>query len=151
MAMATNGDITCLNAKNGDDAVYRMIDFMQEGNAQAWTGLIVTKWVRWAGDTNTVVHTKVPASPSNLWNCANDDEVEGTIVGEKNIQINAKNIFIRELSSTPWITFKCFCKLNKELLNGCYTEQSYDEQDYKVVCKNGKTTIGDRVTATKGW
>ena len=106
---------------------YKMMD-LEFDNGQTWTSLTSTY-----GEDRTKIHTIIPASPATVYDCANDDKTDSAIVGGADgLSSVTTGIMFKELSSTPWITFKCFCKLNKNLLNGCETIIHNYTTDYAI-------------------
>ena len=112
-------------------STYTMTDFTLDGNSQKWTGLISTK----------AVHAKIPASPANVYDCASGRT--NNIAARDEYGLTG---FAQGLSSTNWITFKCFCKLRKDILNNCatwiedgpYADVPFPDYYIYAHCKDGE-------------
>lgn len=122
------------------DREYRMVAFMESEDSFPWAGLI----------DDDVVHTKIPARPATVYACAEKDIISDAVVGGARGLVQTKNIYTFDLEELykPLIidsTFKCFCNLNKGLLNGCKTLIYIKEDGYfyyytKNVCNFGTVT-----------
>jgi len=130
--------------KNG--YIYTMSDFIQFEDTQPWIGLIGAESVA----------TKIPASPSTTYDCAYNDKIDDAVVGGVDGLVSSNKIYqLKSLSASTFAAFKCFCKLNANLLNNCRThiadysdtywagfiKQQNENKPLRAGCRNGEAKI----------
>jgi len=118
---------------------YNMYEFLPEGAATAketFIGLV---------DYQGVLHTFFPMT-TKIFDCPSQDLSKQAVVGGDNGLGELSSWHKTIKKDYRYSAFKCFCDLNKNLLDGCYiNEYTSTGNTFAAICKKGEVVfyIGD--------
>ncbi|MCX6112306.1 MAG: Hint domain-containing protein [Proteobacteria bacterium] len=119
ISMASSSNISC------DGRGYRVREFTQSGEKEPSIGLINgNAWFFYVDKNQDYVWTKM--HKKSIENCSIFDE--GFAIGGKNPVANIEDIKADKITDGRFLgkIFDCFCKINRNLLNNCTMEISYE-------------------------
>jgi len=114
--------------------MYFIINYTQlKNDTHIWTGLY--------GLNKHTIYTKIPAL--KVFDCAYHNKITGTVPGIS----REDSLYVKGHFMSSYGLFKCFCRLNKELLDGCgariIEEKIVEKKGLQgiAICEDGELEI----------